>query len=185
MAIVHLVRHGRASAGWDTDPDPGLDELGAAQAEALADRMSGPRPIVTSPLRRCRETADALARRWDVVPDVEPLVAEMPSPEGVAMGERVAWLRAAMATTWTALGPRYVDYRDAVVARVASTGSDTVITSHFIAINAVIGGCIGDDRVVLASLDNCSVTVVETAPGRGRAGLRLIETGHEADTLIR
>ncbi|MET0325987.1 MAG: histidine phosphatase family protein, partial [Ilumatobacteraceae bacterium] len=114
MAIVHLVRHGRASAGWDTDPDPGLDELGAAQAEALADRMSGPRPIVTSPLRRCRETADALARRWDVVPDVEPLVAEMPSPDGVPMGERTIWLRAAMTGTWSELGERYTAFRDGV-----------------------------------------------------------------------
>ena len=28
MARVHLVRHGRAAAGWDVDPDPGLDAVG-------------------------------------------------------------------------------------------------------------------------------------------------------------
>jgi hypothetical protein len=29
---LHLVRHGRAAAGWDTDPDPGLDDIGRRQA---------------------------------------------------------------------------------------------------------------------------------------------------------
>ncbi len=113
------------------------------------------------------------------------MVGEIPSPDGVPMGGRVAWLRAAMATTWTALGPRYSGYRDAVVEHVAGIAIPTVVTSHFVAINAVIGACVGDDRVVIHSLDNCSVTIVETAPDRGPAGLRLIEAGHEADTLIR
>ncbi len=27
-----LVRHGRAAAGWDTHPDPALDDVGRAQA---------------------------------------------------------------------------------------------------------------------------------------------------------
>ena len=54
--------------------------------------------------------------------------------------------------------------------------------SHFVAINAVIGACLGDDRVVIRSLDNTSVTVVETSPA---AGCSLVAGGHEADTLIR
>jgi broad specificity phosphatase PhoE len=122
-----------------------------------------------------------LAGRWGVTAELQPLVAEIPSPEGVAFGQRVPWLRAAMTGTWTALGPRYLDYRDAVAAYIASLRSDTVVTSHFIAINAVIGACTGDDRVVIRSLDNTSVTVVETSP----AGMVLVQGGHEADTLIR
>jgi broad specificity phosphatase PhoE len=58
---------------------------------------------------------------------------------------------------------------------------DTVVVSHFIAINAVIGACTADDRLVIRSLDNTSVTIVETTPD----GLVLLEAGHEADTLIR
>ena len=64
---------------------------------------------------------------------------------------------------------------------VAALHDDTVITSHFVAINAVIGACLGDDRVVIRSLDNASITVVETTGG----GLTLVAGGHEADTLIR
>ena len=53
--------------------------------------------------------------------------------------------------------------------------------SHFVAINAAIGAAIGDDRLVIRSLDNCSVTVIDVVDGR----LHLVEGGHEADTLIR
>ena len=181
---VTLVRHGRATAGWDVDPDPGLDDLGRSQAVAVAERLgpTGPLALVVSPLLRCRETAAPLAARWGVTPQVEPLVAEIPSPPGVPMGERVPWLRAAMAGTWTDLGPGYKAFRDGVAGRVASCAVDTVIVSHFVAINAAIGACVGDDRVVIASLDNCSCTIVEVAPG-GR--IRLVAQGHEADTLIR
>ncbi len=53
--------------------------------------------------------------------------------------------------------------------------------SHFVAINAVIGACRGEDRLVVCSLDNASITILETSA----SGLVLLETGHEADTLIR
>jgi broad specificity phosphatase PhoE len=178
-----LVRHGRAAAGWDTDPDPGIDELGRAQAVAAADALAplGPWPIVTSPLRRCQETAAPLAERWGVTPVVEPAVAEIPSPEGVPMGERVAWLRAAMQGRWTELGPRYSGWRDAGVAALTALPTDTVVVSHFVFINAAIGAALGDDRVLIASLDNASRTSFDVVDGR----LVLVEVGHEADTLIR
>ena len=178
-----LVRHGRASAGWGTDPDPGLDDLGRSQAEHVAAALAplGAMPIITSPLRRCRETAAPLAKAWSVEAVVEPVVAEIPSPLGVAMGERVEWLRDAMGGTWADLGTRYVAFRDALVDRLLATSRDTVVFSHFIAINAAIGRACDDDRLVIASLDNCSRTVIEIVDGR----LRLVEHGHEADTLIR
>jgi broad specificity phosphatase PhoE len=186
MTTVHLVRHGRATGGWDADPDPGLDDVGRAQASALAARLAaladGTAPVlVTSPLRRCRETALPLAARWGIAAAVEPVVAEIPSPEGVPFGRRVPWLQAAMASTWSDLGPRYVAYRDAVAAFVAGCRDDTVIVSHFVAINAVIGACTGDDRVLIHRLDNTSVTIVNTSTG----GLELVEVGHEADTQLR
>jgi broad specificity phosphatase PhoE len=65
---------------------------------------------------------------------------------------------------------------------VKSIKEDTVIFSHFVAINAVIGVATQNDAVLVASLDNCSVTTFEVhSDGR----LELIEAGNEADTLIR
>jgi broad specificity phosphatase PhoE len=188
MATVRLVRHGRATGGWDADPDPGLDDVGRAQADALADALAplgagAPPMLVTSPMRRCRETAAVLAARWAVDPVVEPLVTEIPSPDGVPFGQRVPWLREAMTGTWRELGPRYSAYRDAVAAYVAGLREHTVVVSHFIAINAVIGACTGDDRLVIRSLDNTSVTVVEVTGADG--GMTLVSGGREADTLIR
>jgi broad specificity phosphatase PhoE len=138
-------------------------------------------PVFTSPLRRCRQTAAVLAARWDVDVVVEPLVAEMPSPPGVPMGRRVAWIREAMAGTWNDLGPRYVAYRNSAVRWLTAAPSSAVVVSHFFAINAAIGAATDDDRTLIRSLDNCSVTVFDVSRGR----LALVEGGHEADTLIR
>jgi broad specificity phosphatase PhoE len=147
----------------------------------LAGRNEGRAAIVSSPLRRCRETAAPLAARWGVDVRVEPMVAEIPSPEGVPMGERVNWLRQAMAGRWADLGPRYVDFRDGVAAFLSGCRVPTVVVSHFVAINAAIGAATDDDRVLIRMLDNCSITVVDVVDGR----LILVEGGHEADTLIR
>lgn len=183
MTRLYLVRHGRAAAGWDVDPDPDLDDTGRAQASKVAERLAplGPLPVLTSPLARCRQTAQPLAVRWGVEARVEPAVAEIPSPDGVAMADRVDWLRGAMSGTWGALDAGYVRYRDTVVSTLLQIDRDSVVFSHFVAINAVIGVCLGDDRLVVRSLDNCSVTIVDSTGG----SLQLVECGHEADTLIR
>jgi broad specificity phosphatase PhoE len=87
-----------------------------------------------------------------------------------------------MQGTWVDLGMRYTMFRDGIVAALAELPTDAVVFSHFVAINAVIGAALGDDRLVIRSLDNCSITVVEMAPG---GGVSLVSGGHEADTLIR
>jgi len=183
MPRIYLVRHGRAAAGWDADPDPGLDAHGQRQAALMADRMAplGPLALITSPLARCQQTAAVLAERWNATARIEPIVAEIPSPEGVPMGQRVEWLRTAMAGTWSQLGTRYTEFRDAIGTYLRSIEVDTVIASHFVAINAAIGIATNNDALVIRSLDNCSVSVFDVAEGQ----LHLVESGDEADTLIR
>jgi probable phosphomutase (TIGR03848 family) len=67
MTTVLLIRHGRTqanTAGVLAGRSPGveLDAAGEQQAAELGTRLSGVqlRAIVTSPLRRCRQTAQAL-----------------------------------------------------------------------------------------------------------------------------
>ena len=184
---IALVRHGRASAGWDTAVDPGLDELGCAQADDAAKKLdqifAGQQvAIISSPLLRCQQTAEMFAKLRGGKIRITEHVAEIPSPVGVEMSGRVDWLRVAMQGTWADLGSEYVAFRDSVVEFVQSLKTSTVVFSHFIAINAVVGALTGDDRLVIRSLDNCSITLLE----QDSAGnLRIAQTGHEADTLIR
>jgi broad specificity phosphatase PhoE len=184
---IALVRHGRASAGWDTALDPALDDLGRKQAEEAAKKLElifgGQKvQIISSPLLRCQQTAQPFAELRKVQVRVCAEVAEIPSPSGFEISGRVDWLRTAMQGTWSDLGGEYVEFRDSVVKFLRSLESNTVIFSHFVAINAIIGSLLSDDRLVIRSLDNCSITLLD----RDSAGnLRIAQTGHEADTLIR
>lgn len=181
MPRLHLVRHGRAAAGWDADPDPGLDATGLAQAEAVADRLAplGPLALLTSPLRRTRETAAPLARRWGVEPVVEPGVGEIAAPP-LAPGERSAWLAAVMAGRWADQAPDLRRWRDGVVATLLALPADAVVVTHFVAVNVAVGAATGDDRVTCCRPANASVTVLDA----GGSGLRLVAPGDEADTVV-
>ncbi len=182
MARLVLVRHGQAAAGWDADPDPGLDEVGRTQAEAVANALAplGPLPIVVSPLRRTLETAAPLAARWGVEPVVDERVAEIPSPTD-DLAERGAWLAKAMGGTWSQLGGRWSSWRDELVAGLLAIPHDAVVVTHFIAINAAVGYAAGDDSVVCFAPGNASRTILET---EGRT-LRVVALGDEARTVVR
>lgn len=178
---LYLVRHGQASAGFDQAHDPGLDAVGRAQAEAIAKELEslGPLPLVTSPLRRTRETAAAFEKRWNVAARVEPAVAEIPSPIE-DLQARTNWLRQVMQGRWSDLSPTYQQWRDQVVAALLAMQKTTVVTTHFIAINAAVGFATSDDRLVCFEPDNCSCTRMEVMDGT----LRLIELGRQRETRI-
>jgi broad specificity phosphatase PhoE len=182
MPTLHLVRHGAASAGWDTDPDPGLSPHGHEQAAAMAAELAhlGPLPVYVSPLRRCRETAVPLLEKWGVEPVIEPRVSELRAPEGHDLQTRTVWLRGLMQGTWAEGAPELDPWRDDLVGCILAIPHDAVVVTHFIGINVVVGRATGDDRVVCRHVDNCSITVVDTDGG----ALRLLDAGSEADTEV-
>lgn len=181
MPRIHLIRHGRAAASFGEALDPGLDDLGRAQAEAVAARWTG-RPAVAlaaSPLRRTQETAAPLAETWAVAPRIEPRIAEIPSP-GLAVAERAAWLARVMQGEWTSQPAVLRTWRDEVVQALLEMHADTVAFTHFIAINAAASVAMDDDRVIVFRPDYCSETVLEHDGRR----LRVVELGAEAETRI-
>lgn len=182
MARLYLVRHGEAGAAWTEDPDPALSMRGREQARDAADALVtiGARPIVTSPMRRARETADALASRWGVAPEVVPQIGEVPSPALVAVGDRGAWLREMMGSNWAEIGEGMREWRDAVAETLLSFPGDTFVFTHFMAINAAVAVAEGADRVVTFRPGYCSVTLLEH-DGRD---LRVLERGAEASTVV-
>lgn len=183
MAVqLYLVRHGRASAGFSEAHNPGLDDLGQEQALAIAQELAplGPFPILTSPLKRARETAAPLEVLWKVTAQVEPKVAEIPSPTE-NLQERSTWLYQALRGRWSDLPPPYQVWRDSLVTFLRTCQASTVVTTHFVAINAVVGAATGDDRMVCFEPDHCSCTVLDVVEGN----LRLVSLGRQRATQIR
>ncbi|MCC5858825.1 MAG: histidine phosphatase family protein [Ectothiorhodospiraceae bacterium] len=112
MALIYLIRHGRAAAGWDADPDPGLDVLGRQQAQHLVERFEplGPLPVVVSPMARTRETAAPLLEHWGTEPRIEPRVSEIPSPTE-ELAARADWLKGIAGRRYTELDDWLRDWR--------------------------------------------------------------------------
>lgn len=181
MATIHLVRHGKAAAGFGDHTDPGLDDLGRAQAEAAADALEplGPLAVYASPLARARETAVPLAGRWSSEIIIEPRVAEIPSPTE-DLGERAAWLRSIMPGRWSDLDAGLQGWRRSLIDCVAGMAEDCVVFCHYIAINVAVGAAEEDDRMVLFSPDNGSITTLTNEGGR----LRVLSLGRTASTVV-
>ena len=173
-----MVRHGKAEAGFGAAMDPGLDALGREQADAVAQKLKsiGPLAILSSPLARAQQTAAPLAALWKATTFIEEAVAEIPSPSSLDLQGRAEWLRKLMGGPWRDVNPELASWREHCIATVAAIAEDTVIFSHYVAINVIMGAALGDDRFVVFSPDNCSVTVFET----DGVGLKLVEKGAEA-----
>ena len=181
MLRLYLVRHARPAGTFAEARDPGLDVTGLAQAAALAERLGplGPLPIVTSPLRRTRETAAPLELRWRRAARVEPAVAEIPSCED-DLARRGEWLRGVMAGRWAEQAPDLQAWRTVVVDALLAMLETSVVVSHYVAINVALGHATGDDRVLCFAPDHCSVTIIDAANGT----LSLVERGAEAATRV-
>ncbi len=185
---VYLIRHARPASVWgEGDDDPGLDAAGRGQAEAAAKALMAlppevrPTRVVSSPLRRCRETAEPFARAINVELEIDPGVGEIPSPKALTPQERGPWLRQAFTGTWAEVRGDldYEAWRQGVLAAVASRPGAAVF-SHFVAINAVLTTLAGDPRMIAMRPDHASISTFELDRGM----LRLIEAGREATTGV-
>ncbi len=132
MSRVYLIRHARPASTWGgDDDDPGLDAVGQGQAEAAARALlalpEGLRPtrVVSSPLRRCRETAAPFAAAIGAEVEIDPAVGEIPTPSALAPDERGPWLRKSFAGAWRDIEGDldYDAWRHAVTAAVTARPS--------------------------------------------------------------
>jgi broad specificity phosphatase PhoE len=188
MARLYLIRHGKPAAVWGgDDDDPGLDETGQAQARAARDWLLAlppaerPAKVVSSPLRRCRETAMPTAQALGVEIEIDPSVGEIPTPANLSAEDRPAWLREVFQGRWAdAKGDLdYDDWRRQVAAGLAARAG-TAVFSHYVAINAVMSLLADDDRVLVFRPDHASISTLDTD---GQA-LSLVERGREASTGV-
>ncbi len=179
MTRLLLVRHAAPAGTWGADEDPGLSDLGRQQAAALVEAEARwPEAVVSSPMRRARETAAPLARRLGVEVRVEPRIGEVRIPPGVVAsgGE---WLRDLLGRTWDDAELLTRSWRDEVLGSLRGLTEDTVVVTHFVAINVAVGAATGDARVGCCQPAHGAVTELAVA---GDA-LRLVRLGATASPV--
>lgn len=186
---TYMIRHGKPSATWgDADGDPGLDDVGRMQAHAAAEALLAlpeherPTKVVSSPLRRCRETAAPFAAALGVELIIDPMVGEIPTPSTVSHDDRGAWLREAFGGRWDEIvgDLDYDQWRRDVAASVAAHPK-TAVFSHYVAINAAVSTAEGHDLVMGFRPDHCSIQTFEI---KGDGALILVARGREASTQV-
>ncbi|NUR28047.1 MAG: MSMEG_4193 family putative phosphomutase [Catenulispora sp.] len=206
MSTVLLVRHGRTTANADGvlagDLPVELDERGRQQATAVGERLAGLplAAVVSSPLRRCRQTLElALPGR---APAIEPGLTEC--GYGTWVGKPLKEL--AKDPLWTtvqqhpaavtfpggeamaAMATRAVAAVRAWDARVtAEHGAEAlwVASSHGDVIKAIVADALGLhlDLFQRISVDPGSVTIIRYTPHRPFV-LRLSDTGGDLSGLV-
>jgi broad specificity phosphatase PhoE len=172
--VLIVVRHGRTEANargllLGSRLDPGLDDLGRRQAAALAAALPGAARVVSSPLRRTRETAAALGLpvevddRWAELDygdlDGTPL-AEVPSALWARWRADVTFAPAG-GESLQALGLRV----RAAAADLAADAAerDVVVVTHVSPVKAALAWAlgVGDEVAWRAFVAPASITRVQ------------------------
>jgi len=184
MPKIYLIRHGQAAATWDQDEDPPLSPLGQQQAEQVSSTLLDMIPdldqiqIISSPIKRAFETAQPFVKACQKSLTIDKAVSEIPSAVANVQ-ERMPWLLSVMQDKWSNLSPDLLLWRQQCLDYLGSLQMDSVIFSHYIAINVAIGHCQKKEEVICYRPDNTSIHVFENKPQ-----LQIISLGKEANTKI-
>ena len=180
---IFLVRHGEAAAHWGQDPDPGLSELGEQQAvvaaQALLPRLPGDVSLVSSPLLRAQETAFPLAESLGINVSINDAFREIPAP--VPLAERKTWLRGFMQQSWGEQPRELVDWRDQAMSQLLDLNTPTVLFTHFLVLNAIVGKVLERDETLYFWPDNASITHLKL---KKDGVLELLSLGAQMDTVV-
>ncbi|MEV7530421.1 MULTISPECIES: bifunctional RNase H/acid phosphatase [Streptomyces] len=202
-ATFVLLRHGetaltpekRFSGSGGSDPE--LSEAGHRQAAAVADALAARgtiRHIVSSPLTRCRQTAETVAARLGLDVVIEPGLRETDfgAWEGLTFGEvrerypedMDAWLASAKAAptgggeSFTAVARRVAAARDRLTA--AHAGRTVLLVSHVTPIKTLVRLALGAPPESLFKMELSAASLSAVAYyADGNASVRLLnDTSH-------
>ncbi len=195
MVKIYLVRHGEAAEGW-TSQDPPLSELGKSQAQSLVGFVSSiidensinNIDFISSPLNRCKETASlALEKIYSEIL-INDNFRELPSPT-LDLKKRVNWLRRILPLTWSELlkdketkdsGVNFIQWKKNIINNIYSLNKDTIIFTHFVVINSIIGEILKSDKIINFQPSNCSITEIRKINDR----LKLVKLGKNLESTV-
>jgi probable phosphoglycerate mutase len=197
--VTHLLRHGRTEhtpeRRYSGSSDLPLSQVGRADAEAAARHLAGRGidAIVSSPLQRTRQTAEAAAAVLGVPVEVDADLRELDfgAWEGLTADEArqkspLAYRRWSGATDVRPPGGESVADVSARVARARArvlerhAGKTVLVVSHVTPIKLLLaaGLGVGDEIVHRVFLEAASLSTV-TWSSDGRASVRLVnDTSH-------
>ena len=195
MIKIYLVRHGEASEGW-TSQDPPLSELGKSQAQSLMTFMDSVidessinnTNAISSPLNRCKETASLALEKKYLEILINDNFRELPSPT-LDLEKRVNWLRRILPLTWPELlkdketiesGVNFTQWKENIMTNIYSLKKDTIIFTHFVVINAVIGEILKSDKIINFQPSNCSITEINKINDK----LKIMKLGKSLESKV-
>ena len=195
MIKIYLVRHGEASEGW-TSQDPPLSELGKLQAKSLMtfvnsifdENSTNNINAISSPLNRCKETASLALEKQYLEIAINDNFRELPSPT-IDLEKRVDWLRRILPLTWPELlkdketmesGVNFTQWKENIMSNIYSLKKDTIIFTHFVVINAVIGEILKSDKIVNFQPSNCSITEISKKNDK----LKIVKLGKSLESKV-
>jgi hypothetical protein len=115
--------------------------------------------------------------RADAPVRIEPAVAEIVAPDGVA--DRRAWLADLFAHgRWDGAG--LAPWRRSVVEALLALEDDATVFTHYVAINAAVSAALGRHEVAVCDPAHVSLTVLETSGG----ALRLLALGSQGGRTV-
>jgi broad specificity phosphatase PhoE len=176
MAIV-LVRHGE-TAGNKTrvvqPADTPLNEAGLRQADRLAERVAqlSAVHIMTSDLPRALMTAEAIARRTGLSPELVPLLEERnfgdlrgtpyaELPDGNPFGPDVSPKNG---ETWAVFHARIARAWELVKERARTLDGNLVVVTHGLVVSYILGLVpAAEGQVVPAAFGNASISLLESS----------------------
>ena len=195
MIKIYLVRHGEATEGW-TSQDPPLSELGKSQAKSLMtfiesifdENSTNNTNAISSPLNRCIETASLALEKQNLEIEINDNFRELPSPT-IDLDKRVDWLRRILPLTWPELlkdnetmesGVDFTQWKENIMSNIYSLKKDTIIFTHFVVINAVIGEILKSDKVINFKPSNCSITEISKINDK----LKIVKLGKSLESKV-
>ena len=184
MKII-LIRHGEAASSWEKSADPGLSDLGKAQAEECSNELLKIKNInsyslISSPLTRAKKTSEPLSKKINIPVSINPLFAEIPSP-GINLSERKEWLQKIFRMKLSDLETPQKKWKNAIIAELENINKPTIIFSHFMVINIIVSYLKKSDFIVNFYPDNCSITNLSK---NGKGEIELINLGSELQTEL-
>ncbi|MFK7982936.1 MAG: histidine phosphatase family protein [Saprospiraceae bacterium] len=181
---IYLIRHGEAAQAWDEAPDPILSKNGIQQAQNLAKKYvpilkKSDFQLLSSPLARAQQTATPFQEALSSRIIINTNFAEIPSP-GIALADRRNWLKALFGKTIAELEKPQLEWRNTIIQGVQSIEKNTLIFSHFMTINAIIGWITNNKHVVNYYPNYCSITQIEKVENQ----FIIKELGEELTTIV-